>query len=153
MKTVASVTAALLAVIGIGVGLEAATAKPLSSRIDQVAMRAAAAAGDPHPLSVTWVEHDQPAYTGIWLGLFPPLPGGLAYILEVRGNFALDSGNVALDGPTPLRPSSGPVLWLFVSAATLATVREDAQSSWDPLTVDGQPETDSLVGLSPTAGG
>ena len=156
MKTIAVVTAALLAVIGIAVGVMSAVWAPapvshlsrLAQEIDQFAVDMAAGVGNPTPARVTWVTTTATAGADFLNGAAHPSSGGPpVYVLEVEGGtFTWVGSHDMEENPT------GPVLYL-----------ELTQGAWDvqgmgvgspglaPIGLRqlGTPETDSLAGLKP----
>lgn len=161
MRGVAYVVAAVLLVIGIGVGVEAGigpgaaqqvghaadvsrvspAATGLSLEMEQLALNLAASAGDPHPTQLSWV-----AYT--WKGIRWTNHGVVKvrtplYALEIVGHFVLNGVPVALpeDGP------SGSVLsvQLFQNGWGIDSI--GVQDRVDDMRSEGKVHTVSLIGI------
>jgi hypothetical protein len=122
---------------------------PIAAQIDQIAIDDAAGSGDPNVASVTWVPAPSRAEAGGALMDSPGLEGhDPVYALEMRGSFV----NNAL---VPLTPStlneSAPVLVMIIDAKNMLVTDWGLQAYWADLSSLGSPETDSLVGLTPSS--
>lgn len=136
---------ALFVVIGAGVGIEASIGvMNVATRIDQIAVSAAATGGDPHPTSVTWVETDNYGTGYHFGGLDQPVqqvqPAETVYILEIQGHYVLGPAGAAT---TPVFS----VMQVIVNADTFTVGAISASNDFGSLTGYGTPETDSLIGV------
>lgn len=156
VKVVATWIVSLLVVIGIGVGIEGGAevwvpvSKPsqsayharsvLAREIDQIAVNAAAGAGDAHIQSVTWVE--------TCITKREHLPAcAPEYEIEIPGQFVLNGVPELRAGDAP----HGTVLWIELGL-NLQGLGVGVGRRWTSLTVLGRPETDNLVGLQSDRG-
>ncbi len=154
MKVVAGWAVVLLLVIGVGVAAEAASSADsvsTSPRIDQLAIDAAAWAGDPHVTSVSWVEEPGgPEYT---FGQKPTLPGQPSttlapqllpaqYLLEITGRFPVE-------GVATAEAQYYSVLDVTVDTGSFSVVSAVLSDDWAASNLTGPVETDRLTGLVP----
>jgi hypothetical protein len=155
MKIVVRWVAVLLLVIGLGVAVEAAAGAGAGAgsgpaRIDQLAVDAAAWAGDPHVAAVSWVE--EPGGPEMYFGGVP-MPGQPSttlapqlrpaqYLLEMTGRFPVEG--VATAGSQYYS-----VLDVTVDAGSFAVVSAVLSENWAASNLSGAVETDGLTGRVP----
>jgi hypothetical protein len=118
----------------------------MAAAIDQFAFDAAAADGDPHVVSVTWVASNREAANIVISGSIggSTLP---VYAIQVPGHFTL---NVSV--PKGAREPSGRFLTLVVTRSTFLTTDFGVQNNPADLAKLGKPQTDSLVGFHTMTG-
>jgi hypothetical protein len=136
----------------------------LAEQLDQIAINAAAAAGDPGIQSVTWVATTRGRANALMddvtTGCSGQPPGCTTdadahiYVLQIQGFFTPKNVSV----PSTLAPMDrhghtcivcGTADQFIVSAATLEQTGGAVDSQLVDLSLLGKPETDSLVGLKP----
>jgi len=120
---------------------------PIAAAIDQYAFDAAAANGDPHVASVTWVATNRTTANAVISGAGVGGSTVLVYAIEVPGHF---TPNVSV--PRGSREPSGRFLTLVVTRATFLTTDFGVQNRPANLARLGKPETDSLVGYHSMTG-
>jgi hypothetical protein len=154
VKVVARWVVVLLLPIGAGVAAEAASSAgsvSTSPTIDQLAIDAAAWAGDPHVASVSWVE--EPGGPEYILGGRLTLPGQPSttvapqvipaqYLLEMTGRFPVE-------GVATAEAQYYSVLDVTVDTGSFAVVSAVLSDAWAASNLTGPVETDRLAGLVP----
>jgi hypothetical protein len=161
VKVVASWVLALLVVIGAGVGVEAGlgvepgqSRSALAMKLDQFAVNFAASRRVP-VTSLSWVATDGARYgTGV-SGDPSAGPGTPFYVLEMYGHFYIGAAPGEGGQQTATRGGRGAQLTvmqlvLAYDGAGFEVVGEGTFTDWQPLIKYGSPETDSLVGMTPS---
>jgi hypothetical protein len=122
----------------------------IASTLDQIALQAATEWGDPYVTSVTWVESRRVSAASVVTGDQLGGPNEPVYVLEMRGHFVLKDISMPARAARAGAAPRFPVMALFLDVGTLFRQGRAAFDTWVPLTGLGTPETDSLVGLSPS---
>jgi hypothetical protein len=164
VKVVIAWVMAVLGAIGAGIGTVAGlelsghrassyhASSALAAQIDQLAVNEAVCADDHDPTSVSWVRSTRERT----LNVLMQSGGGGQYdapviAIEMRGSFTWNGSVGVLPGSGPSSPDIAPVMQVIFSLDHQIVTDYGIAGTWVPLGQLGKPETDSLVGLPPTA--
>ncbi|NNN20835.1 MAG: hypothetical protein HKL80_02370 [Acidimicrobiales bacterium] len=122
-----------------------ASPSPLQSEIDQLAVNAAARAGDRTPTEVTWVATNRGAAWSKFGFTAAGSSSDPVYVLSILGTFSYSGG---------MRGNHRPKTWnaivLIVDKTTGDSTDSGIMEHPPDLSSFGATETDSLAGISPT---